>query len=313
MHQLYTIIFCTSINDNYKQRQNTVMGDNSQDTSNQFPIRELSARTQVNTVTLRAWERRYGLLKPERSSKGHRLYCEADVATIEKVIALVARGVPLGKVKPLLAGNMPTSLDVDETENWLNQVMQLTTAVESFSISKVEHQIQQSFANYPVPICRERLMEPALAALAQRDDNGAACGFMENELIRYSLMRLSAKVSHKKMSPTVVLIPGHQTPIWRLALMALELADVKFSVHLLTQAFSVAAGIELADKFKDASTVFYQDGTWKAKEQELANTALNQSDNLQLCGTAPVLALLDNEQQVFRDIQSCIDGLLKSQ
>ena len=289
------------------------MSDENQVTNSQFPIGELSARTQVNTVTLRAWERRYGLLKPERSSKGHRLYSENDVVTIEKVISLVARGVPLGKVKPLLKGNLPVSLEIDEIENWHTLVIQIISAVESFSITKIDHLIQQSFSNYTAPLCRERLMEPALAALAQYDDNGAAYGFLESQLIRYSLIRLSAKVSKKGHSASVLLIPGNQTPIWRLALMALELTDLKFSVHLLPRAFSLGAGIEISEKFKDAYTVFYQDGTWKAKEQELAAAALKQNDNLQLCGTAPVLALLNKEGQVFRDVQSCIDGFLKSQ
>ena len=44
-----------------------------------IPIRELSSLTGVNSVTLRAWERRYGLLKPQRTPKGHRLYSMQDV------------------------------------------------------------------------------------------------------------------------------------------------------------------------------------------------------------------------------------------
>ena len=67
-----------------------------------FPIRELSDRTQVNTVTLRAWERRYGLLKPKRTEKGHRIYGENDVKLVEDIIELLNRGVPIGKVKPLI-------------------------------------------------------------------------------------------------------------------------------------------------------------------------------------------------------------------
>ena len=38
-------------------------------------IGELARRTGVNPVTLRAWERRYGLLKPQRTANLHRLYC----------------------------------------------------------------------------------------------------------------------------------------------------------------------------------------------------------------------------------------------
>ncbi len=48
-----------------------------------IPIREISRLTGVNSVTIRAWERRYGLIKPLRTNKGHRLYCHADVELIK--------------------------------------------------------------------------------------------------------------------------------------------------------------------------------------------------------------------------------------
>ena len=291
------------------------MTDENPKRQDTFPIRELSARTQVNTVTLRAWERRYGLLKPERSVKGHRLYSEEDVVTIERILALVARGVPLGKVKPLLQENITVDSQGDEAENWQNSVEELITSIVSFSVTKVEHLIHESFANYPAPICRERLMEPVFAELVQGvdkgADKGATFGFAESELIRYALLRLSAKIPKKKRSIAVTLIAGKQTPIWRLALMALELKDVEFSVHLINQAFSVAAGIEFSDKVKDNYTVFYQDGVWKDKDQELVTAALLKNDRLFMFGTAPVLTQLDIYGRVFADVKGCIDGLLK--
>lgn len=109
------------------------MSDSSPSTQTQFPIRELSARTQVNTVTLRAWERRYGLLKPQRTAKGHRLYSEDDVATIERILALVARGVPLGKVKPLLQEEAPALPQDDAQQSWQALQSELLAAIDQFS------------------------------------------------------------------------------------------------------------------------------------------------------------------------------------
>ncbi|WDE13560.1 MerR family transcriptional regulator [Thalassomonas haliotis] len=276
-----------------------------------FPIRELSARTNVNTVTLRAWERRHGLLTPKRTEKGHRLYCEQDVAIIEKVLALVARGVPLGKVKPLLKEDALEPSADDENENWQQSIAALVAAVEMFSVTKLEHLIHEFFANYPVGVCRERLIEPVFALLVQRDDKGAAFGFLESELIRYTLMRLSAKVSKKKQAHAVTLIAGEQAPMWCLALMALELTDLKFSVYLFNRAFSVAAAIELAEKFTASDTVFYQDGLLKEKEHGRLADALGENERMWLCGTAPVLTQFDQDSRVFGDVKSCISGFAK--
>ena len=291
----------------------TIAAEKNVRPQSQFPIRELSARTKINTVTLRAWERRYGLLKPQRTPKGHRLYSEKDVDTIERILTLVARGVPIGKVKVLLEQNIVEDTQVSQTGDWQHAVAELLLAVETFSVSKVEHLIHKSFANYPAPICSERLLKPLFSELILIDDHGAALGFADSELVRYASLRSSAKVSKKNSAATVVLIAGHQTPIWRLALMALELTDAKFSVHLLTHSFTVAAAIELAGKFESAYTVFYQDGIWKDLEKDLMANIVLKNDRLFLCGTAPVLANLYAEDRVFKNSNSCIDGLIKRQ
>jgi len=56
-------------------------------------IGELSRRTGVGTDTLRAWERRYGLLSPDRSAGGYRLYTGADAARVRSMQALIGEGL----------------------------------------------------------------------------------------------------------------------------------------------------------------------------------------------------------------------------
>src|SRR5690606_22914028 len=64
-----------------------------------YPIRVVSAETGVNAITLRAWERRYGLITPKRTAKGHRLYTEQDILLIRKVVALLNRGIPISQAQ----------------------------------------------------------------------------------------------------------------------------------------------------------------------------------------------------------------------
>jgi DNA-binding transcriptional MerR regulator len=56
-------------------------------------IGELSRRTGVAPDTLRAWERRYGLLRPERSDGGFRLYGREDERRVQEMKALIDSGV----------------------------------------------------------------------------------------------------------------------------------------------------------------------------------------------------------------------------
>jgi DNA-binding transcriptional MerR regulator len=56
-------------------------------------IGELSRRLGVSTHVLRAWERRYNVLRPARSQGGYRLYSESDEHRIRVMQAYLRRGL----------------------------------------------------------------------------------------------------------------------------------------------------------------------------------------------------------------------------
>jgi PAS domain S-box-containing protein len=58
-------------------------------------VGELSRRTGVGVSTLRVWERRYGLPRPDRAPSGQRRYGEHHVDQVNAVVRLVAEGMTL--------------------------------------------------------------------------------------------------------------------------------------------------------------------------------------------------------------------------
>ncbi|MDP2514978.1 MerR family transcriptional regulator [Photobacterium damselae subsp. piscicida] len=62
-------------------------------TEKRYAIGEVSDITGVNSVTLRAWQRRYGLIVPQRTPKGHRLYTHDDIANICQIVSWLKRGL----------------------------------------------------------------------------------------------------------------------------------------------------------------------------------------------------------------------------
>src|SRR3954466_2982728 len=58
-----------------------------------YRIGELARRTGTSVDLLRAWERRYGLLRPERTEGGFRLYGEEDAARVERMRTGIAGGL----------------------------------------------------------------------------------------------------------------------------------------------------------------------------------------------------------------------------
>lgn len=65
------------------------------------PIRVVASRTGVTPTTLRAWERRYGVVEPERSDGGQRLYSDADVRRLVLLRRLTDQGRAISQVAEL--------------------------------------------------------------------------------------------------------------------------------------------------------------------------------------------------------------------
>ncbi len=57
-----------------------------------YTIKEAAARTGVTVELLRAWERRYGVVAPTRTSGGYRLYDDAALARLRTMRSLVGDG-----------------------------------------------------------------------------------------------------------------------------------------------------------------------------------------------------------------------------
>jgi len=60
-----------------------------------YTIKAMSERTGVKPVTLRAWERRYDLLEPERLDNNYRLYSEQDIQVLRWITHRLEDGLSI--------------------------------------------------------------------------------------------------------------------------------------------------------------------------------------------------------------------------
>ncbi|WP_017904262.1 MerR family transcriptional regulator [Pseudomonas asplenii] len=144
-----------------------------------FPIREVSRLTGVNPVTLRAWERRYGLIQPTRTESGHRLYAMSDIETVRSILGWIERGVAVSKVGKLLAKQAAVrGPDADRLlplplEDWHNCQLQLGSAISRFDELALERLYGQIFSSYPLTVVFQNILMPLWQELrVQRDAYG---------------------------------------------------------------------------------------------------------------------------------------------
>lgn len=170
------------------------------DQTDRFPIRTLSARTGIGASTLRAWERRYGLLLPERTPKGHRLYSEADVRLVERMRTLLEEGHTLAAiVKRVRQGPDFAGDDISQPGQagvWSDYLAATLRAVHDFSSERVEAIYNEATSLYPLDMVTERLIEPVLNDLGsgwQARDTGIA---EEHFYASWLRNRLGARFHH---------------------------------------------------------------------------------------------------------------------
>lgn len=79
------------------------------------PIRVVAQRTGLSTPVLRAWERRYGAVEPERSDGGQRLYSDADIRRLQLLATAVDGGRSIGLIADLPVADLEALIDEDRT------------------------------------------------------------------------------------------------------------------------------------------------------------------------------------------------------
>jgi DNA-binding transcriptional MerR regulator len=135
-------------------------------------IGELSRRVGVSPELLRAWELRYGLLQPSRSSGGFRLYSAADEERIQRMRAYQDQGLSAAEAARLAlagaTGERPaTTVAAPDSSS-------LADALERFDETAAQAAFDQALATLSLDALLRDLLMPYLHDLGERWEAGTA-------------------------------------------------------------------------------------------------------------------------------------------
>ncbi|MFZ5699189.1 MAG: MerR family transcriptional regulator [Pseudomonadota bacterium] len=243
-----------------------------------FPIRVVSQRTGVNTVTLRAWERRYGLLKPVRTPKGHRLYSEDDTQRVLRIVDWINRGVSIGRVRGLLERDVRISGiehdEVDaawETSDWQRYGARVQQAAAAFDEQRLDETVNETLSLYPFVTVCERLLNPLVENVGGAGATGAgsvpgdAAGraFVEGYLRRKLASRMQFDAKQSRGAPVLIAsLPGQKPEaVNHIALMTLAVGCIGMEVPvlLLEAALPVEDLLVAGERRRPAAIVLHGD------------------------------------------------------
>ncbi|MGC1333716.1 MerR family transcriptional regulator [Pseudomonas sp.] len=207
-----------------------------------FPIREVARLTGINPVTLRAWERRYGLIQPTRTESGHRLYSQADIDEVRSILGWIERGVAVSKVGKILARSNSLKVTAEPVQRptasseWAEWQEQVRRAVHAFDERRLEQVYGQVFSSYPMVVVFQHVLMPVWQELLLRQDAFGQTSewLLLDSFLRARTLQRQQLLTHQHQESTVLLaaVPG-QCHELELLVAALLMASSDIAVQVL--------------------------------------------------------------------------------
>ena len=185
-------------------------------TNDEMPVYNLKAvvqETGLKPDTLRAWERRYSLPEPNRTSGGHRLYSQQDINTLKWLLARQEEGLSIRavnlwrslksegrdplQVTPLGHGEeVQLAYPTIESDNTIVELRRAwVKACTAFDERKAEMVLNQAFSYYAPEIVCFELLQKALAEIGSGWYEGAVTVQQEHFASALAERRLNSLLS----------------------------------------------------------------------------------------------------------------------
>lgn len=138
------------------------------------PVRVVATRTGLSPHVLRAWERRYAVIAPDRSGTGRRLYSDADIERLILLRVLTAAGESISQLARLSDRELarmarahgPTpSISLAEAEPWRARAL---SAIQAIDAPMLRSELSRATLALGVPRFLAEVAAPLLVEVGAR-------------------------------------------------------------------------------------------------------------------------------------------------
>jgi DNA-binding transcriptional MerR regulator/methylmalonyl-CoA mutase cobalamin-binding subunit len=141
-----------------------------------YSIKAVSQATGLTVETLRAWERRYGVVEPQRDDMGRRVYGPEDVLRLRRLREATERGHPISRLVALDEAALADLLHEPERRPPSAAasafVERILDAARRFAADECEQALTLAISLMPPARLIEEVLEPLLHEVGDRWHSG---------------------------------------------------------------------------------------------------------------------------------------------
>lgn len=214
-----------------------------------YTIKTVSARTGIRSVTLRAWERRYEVLNPQRLDNRYRQYSDRDIEILRWLKSRVDSGVPISAA----AGELRRMVKTGEWAEVLPAgisppagraaypphvyVEQLYRTLVKHDEARAAELYQEIFSSYSLATAMVEVLVPCLVEIGEAWYRGAiriATEHFASAFLRGKLLTMLQAYPQRRSAPNILIggAPGEQHELGAL-MLAVLLRSEGFRVEYL--------------------------------------------------------------------------------
>jgi DNA-binding transcriptional MerR regulator/methylmalonyl-CoA mutase cobalamin-binding subunit len=163
-----------------------------------YSIKAVSQATGLSIETLRAWERRYGVVDPRRDANGRRSYQPDDVIRLRKLREATQRGHPISRLASLreqdLDGLLQSGAQTGSPDTGLGSVgARIIAAAEEYRPADCDQLLAMALALLPVSRVVTDILAPTLVEVGDRWHRGDL-SIAQERIVSSAVRRLLASV-----------------------------------------------------------------------------------------------------------------------
>ena len=266
------------------------------DDGRQLRIGEISKRSGLSPERLRAWERRYGLLRPARSAGGTRLYSEEDLRRVELMQAHLAQGFAAAEAAAMVDGPASAAASSAPAFAVATVVAELTAALDAFDEPAAQDVLDRALAVATLESVIGEVILPYLSEIGARWRRGEASIAQEHfasSILRGRLLGL-ARGWGLGIGPVALLacVPGERHDLGLIA-FGLALRDRGWRITYLGPDTPVGTVSEAARTLRPALVVLHAMTTRRVRAVDGEIEALAREQRLAISGPGAAPGELD--------------------